>query len=331
MKTSITVKLLFLASLSAMLLFLVGCSRHDSSERYILVTVNSKLPYWQTAVAGLSKAAAQYGVKYDMRGPETYDPQAEVTEFRNALALKPAGMLVSVADTGLMQPEINAAIQQGIPVITIDADAPGSKRLYFIGTDNLQAGRLGGDRVVSKLHGNGNVVFYSMPQSNLEERLKGYKDVFADHPGIKIVEVFNIKGDSGNALDRTIHYLTDKTAPKVDAFICLEASAGKDVAEALRRQNAHDRLLIAMDADEATLKLVQEGLIDATIAQKPFTMAYYGLKALDDIHHYPIDLKKDWATNSFSPIPAYVDTGASLIDKVNVDQWLQQKNEAQSK
>jgi ribose transport system substrate-binding protein len=325
------VRLLLLASIVTFVGVLAGCSRHDNSERYILVTVNSKLPYWQTATAGLSKAAAQYGVKYDVRGPDTYDPQAEVTEFRNALSLKPAGILVSVADTGLMQPEINNAVDQGVPVITIDSDAPASRRLYFIGTNNLQAGRLGGDRIVSKLHGKGTVVFYSMPQTNLDERLKGYKDVFADHPDIKIVEVFNIKGDAGNALDRTTHYLNDKSAPKVDAFVCLEASAGKDVAEALRRANARDRLLIAMDADEATLNLVKEGLIDATIAQKPFTMAYFGLKALDDVHHYPIDLKKEWGANSFSPIPAYVDTGVSVVDKVNVDQWLQQRTEAGAK
>ncbi len=324
-------RVVILALVAVAMAPLIGCSRHDNSERYILVTVNSKLPYWQTAQAGMSKAASQFGVKFDVRGPETYDPQAEVTEFRNAAAMKPAGILVSVADTGLMQPEIDKAVDGGIPVITIDSDAPASKRLYFIGTNNLQAGRIGGERVVSKLHGNGNVVFYSMPQTNLEERLKGYKDVFADHPGIKVVEVFNIKGDAGNAFDRTTHYLTDKTAPKVDAFICLEASAGKDVAEALRRQNMHDRLLIAMDADEATLNLIKEGLIDATIAQKPYTMAFYGLKALDDIHHYPVDLNKNWAMNSFSPFPAFVDTGASLVDKSNVDVYLQSRSEAQGK
>ena len=45
-----------LASLTAMLSFSIGCSRHDNSERYILVTVNSKLAYWQEAAAGLAKA-----------------------------------------------------------------------------------------------------------------------------------------------------------------------------------------------------------------------------------------------------------------------------------
>ena len=48
-----------------------------------------------------------------------------------------------------------------------------------------------------QLNGKGNVVFFTMPgQPNLEERLKGYKDVFANYPGIKIVEVFDMKGES---------------------------------------------------------------------------------------------------------------------------------------
>lgn len=325
-------KIAVLIAGAAMLCLLAGCSRHDSNEKYILVTVNSKLPYWQTASAGLAKSAAVFGVKVDVRGPDNYDPQAEVKEFRDAVALKPSGILVSVADTALMQPAIDEAINAGIPVITIDSDAPSSHRLYFIGTNNLQAGRIGGSRIVDKLHGKGNIVFYTMPQTNLDERLKGYKDVFADHPGIKVVEVFNIKGDSGNAFDRTQHWLTEKGVDRVDAFVCLEASAGKDVAEAVRRNNATDRLIIAMDADEATLNLVKQGVIDSTIAQKPFTMAYFGLKALDDVHHYPpAKLNQDFSLDSFSPFPAFVDTGASLVDKVNVDLYLKARSEAQAK
>ena len=322
---------LLLTLVAVTISLLSGCSRHDNNERYILVTVNSKLAYWQTAAAGLAKAGALYGVKVDVRGPETYDPQAQVKEFRDAVALKPAGILVSVADSGLMQPAINDAIDAGVPVITIDADAPASKRLYFIGTNNLQAGRLGGQRVLDKLHGKGNVVFYTMPQTNMDERLKGYKDVFADHPGIKVVEVFNIKGDAGNAFDRTQHWLTEKGVEHIDAFVCLEASSGKDVAEAVRRNNATDRLIVAMDTDQATLDLVKSGLIDATIAQKPYTMAFYGMKQLDDIHHYPVDLKKDYGTDSFSPFPRFVDTGVSLVDKVNVDLFLQGRQEAGAK
>ena len=315
---------------TACLLATSSCSKHNYSDQYYLVATNIKLPYWQTANNGLMKAANSYGVKAEMRGPESFDPQGEVQEFETVIARKPAGILVSVADPALMQPEIDKAIAANIPVITIDSDAPNSHRLYFIGTNNLQAGRLGGQRVVEKLYGKDNVVFFSMPgQPNLDERLKGYKDAFSSSPGINIVQVVNIKGDSGNAFDNTQAMLAKTGKDKIDAFVCLEASAGKDVAEALKRANATDRELVAMDVDEATLNLVKEGVIDATIAQKPFTMAYFGLKQVVELHENPLkQLDKDYDTDSFSPVPAFVDTGTTLVDKNNVDLFLHARQEA---
>ena len=314
----------------ACLLATTSCAKHSYSDQYYLVATNIKLPYWQAANTGLLKAANQYGVKAEMRGTDSFDPQGEVNEFQTAVARKPAGILVSVADPSLMQGEIDKATAAGIPVLTIDSDAPNSHRLYFIGTNNLKAGRLGGQRVVAKLHGKGNVVFFSMPgQTNLDERLKGYKDAFADSPGISIVQVVNIKGDSGNAFDNTQSMVAKTGKDKIDAFICLEASAGKDVAEALKRAHATDRELVAMDVDEATLNLVKEGVIDATVGQKPFTMAYYGLKQVVELHENPLkQLEKDYETDSFSPVPSFVDTGTTLVDKNNVDLFLHARQEA---
>jgi ribose transport system substrate-binding protein len=318
-------KNVLLATMAMALSMLVsGCDRHQKSEQYYLIATNIGLSYWQSAHAGFTAAAAQYGVTEQMKGPETLNQAVEVDEFRAAVASKPAGILVSAADSKLMTPEIDKAIAAGIPVITIDSDAPDSQRLYFIGTHNLEAGRLGGQRVAAQLNGKGNVVFFSLPgQSNVEERLKGYKDVFATFPGIKIVEVFDMKGESGAAMDKARDYL-ERTGPaKINAFICLEASAGKDVAEAFKRAKPQDTMLMAMDVDQATLELVKDGTIAATISQKPFTMAFLGLKALDDIHHYPLKpLARDYGSDASSPIPAFVDTGVSLVDKSNVDKYL---------
>jgi ribose transport system substrate-binding protein len=78
-----------------------------------------------------------------------------------------------------------------------------------------------------------------------------------------------------------------------------------------------------MDVDQATLQLVKDGTIQATISQKPFTMAYLGLKALDELHHYPLKpLIRDYQSDAQAPIPAFVDTGVSLVDKSNVDKFL---------
>jgi ribose transport system substrate-binding protein len=320
----ISEKQILLVALSMSFSLITGCERHAKSEQYFLIATNIGLPYWQSAHAGFAKAAAEYGVSEEMRGPDTFNTAVEVDEFRAAVARKPAGILVSVADPKLMAPEIDKAIAAGIPVITIDSDAPDSQRLYFIGTNNLEAGRLGGQRVAAELNGKGNVVFFTMPgQPNLDERLKGYRDVFANFPGIKIVEVFDMKGESGTAMDKAQEYMGRTGASKISAYICLEASAGKDVGEAFKRTKPQDSMLIAMDVDQATLRLVKDGTIQATISQKPFTMAMLGLKALDDFHHYPLKpLSRDYGSDASSPIPAFVDTGVSLVDKSNVDKFL---------
>jgi ribose transport system substrate-binding protein len=318
-------KRVLLATLAMTLpMFISGCERHDKSEQYFLIATNIGLPYWQSAHEGFAQAAAEYRVTEDMRGPDTFNPSIEMDEFRSAVAKKPAGILVSVSDPKLIGPEIDKAIAAGIPVITMDSDAPDSQRLYFIGTNNLEAGRLGGQRVASELHGKGNAVFFTMPgQPNLEERLKGYKDVFANYPGIKVVEVFDMKGESTAAMDKAVEYLAREGPAKINAYICLEASSGKDVAEAFKRSKPQDAVLMAMDVDQATLELVKDGTIQATISQKPYTMALLGLKALDEIHHYPLKpLARDYASDAKAPIPAFVDTGVSLVDKSNLDKFL---------
>jgi ribose transport system substrate-binding protein len=160
-------------------------------------------------------------------------------------------------------------------------------------------------------------------QPNLEERLKGYKDVFSSYPGIKIVEVFDMKGQSTAAMDKAQEYFARTGPAKINAYISLESSSGKDVGEAFKRTKPEGAILMGMDVDQATLELVKDGTIQATISQKPFTMAFLGLKALDDLHHYPLKpLARDYGSDASSPIPAFVDTGVSLVDKSNVDKFL---------
>src|SRR5271165_271287 len=274
-------------SVSTFLAFLTSCAGstgHKSNEKYYLVTTNIKVQYWQTAASGLAKAAKVLDVTAETVGPDTYDAAAEQTALRSTVAKQPAGILISVADPNLLKADIDAAIAKGIPVITIDSDAPDSKRLTFIGTNNREAGVMGGRRLVKETGGKANVVFYTMPgQLNLDERLRGYKDVLAESPGIKIVETVDVKGKATIAFDSTSDIL-DKGKLKPDAFVCLEAIACKEVADVLDRKKVTGKVIIAMDTDQGTLDWIKKGVIAATIAQKPFTMAFYGLKALGDLH-----------------------------------------------
>jgi ribose transport system substrate-binding protein len=303
----------------------VGCgSRHDSGENYYMVATNIKLPYWETSRAGLSSAASQLQVRAAFVGPDTYDPKAQQQSFDEIVQKKPAGILLAAADAALMKDSIDKAIASGVPVITVDSDSPGSKRLFFIGTNNHQAGLMGGKRLAQELKGKGNVVVFTMPeQNNLAERLQGYRDALENSPQVRIVRVVDIKGDPRIAFDTATEIL-GKEPDKVDAFVCLEAQSGQEVATVLNNYNIHNQVVIAMDTDAATLDWIQKGVIAATIGQKPYTMTMVGLRMLDDLYHNPIgNLNTDWTRDSFAPLPAFVDTGSVLIDKNNLESFRQ--------
>ncbi len=306
------------------LVFTSGCDRHSNKEVYYLVSVNTALPYWQTVAAGFNKAAAEYKVTAKVVGPENYDPQGELSELQKAVSAKPAGILISAADAAVLQPGIDAAVSAGIPVITVDSDAAASHRLYFIGTNNLEAGRLGAQHLIQKLGGRGNVVFFTFAgQPNIEERLKGFKDVFSAKPDIKIVNIVDIKADPKSAFDKTQEYMALSGAQKIDAFVCLDSTSGKPVSDAVARTAGANRVVMAWDINQDTLDGIKGGTIDSTVVQKPFSMGYFGLKALDEAFHSPpSQLGKDYGADAFSPYPVFVDTGTSLVDKSNVDIYL---------
>jgi len=317
-----TVKLsLLLAGIPAILLLLNSCagSAHAPDERYILVADNTKIAYWQSAAQGLAHAAAEMKVRQDVQGPDGHDPQGEHDAFKRAVAMKPSGILVSATDASILTPDINAALDQNIPVITIDADAPESKRLFFVGTDNYSAGLIGGHMTAKLLNGKGNVVIFTMPgQSNLKDRLQGYQSAFADHTDVKVMQVVDMNGNSDLAFDSAKKMIDSKA--KVDAFVCLEAIACPAVADVVNRANMAGKIVVvAMDTDPLTIDWINKGVISATIAQKSYTMAYYGTKLLDDLHHHPPSpLAGEWNKNIFSPVPTFVDTGTFVVDKTNV-------------
>ena len=79
-----------------------------------------------------------------------------------------------------------------------------------------------------------------------------------------------------------------------------------------------------MDVDPGTLNLIKDGSIDCTISQKPFTMGYFGLKMLDEIHHnLPKPFQTNYGVDSFARYPMFIDTGTAIVDKNNVSIYLE--------
>jgi ribose transport system substrate-binding protein len=310
-----------IASFIATAIAVAGCEKpyHQPEERYVLVTANVNLPYWQEAQAGLTEIGKTAGVKVEMVGPATLSPSEELNEFQKVVAQNPAGIMVSASDPALFKEPINKAVLQGIPVICMDADSPESRRVLFIGTDNFRAGQESGKRMADLLGGQGRIILIWLPgQFNTEERVRGVNEALKKYSGMKVVGTIDDRGDPRAAYDAVDDLLQNKKE-KIDGIICLEASGGQGAADVLHRMDLTGKIkIVAFDKDPQTLDAIERGWITATVAQKPYVMAFYGVRLLDDLHHNAVHEFKDWSTAPTAPLPTFVDTGTAIIDSKNL-------------
>lgn len=70
-----------------------------------------------------------------------FEPTALIAALAEARDMQPAGIaLVAVEDEGV-RAAIDAIAAEGIPVVTLVSDLPGSRRAHYAGVDNIAAGR----------------------------------------------------------------------------------------------------------------------------------------------------------------------------------------------
>jgi ribose transport system substrate-binding protein len=311
-----------LACCIALLMLSCGPAAH-SDERYVFVASNINIPYWQQAKSGFMDCGHRLsGSKVEFVGPTRYAPNNELKAFQDAVGSRPAGILVSPAQPDLFKDAIDSAIAAGIPVICIDSDAPHSRRVLFIGTDNYRAGFESGSAMASILSGHGGLVVIKIAgQDNQEERARGVRDALKKYSQMIVGAEVNDQGDSQTAGDAVAGMIQNGGHPS--GIICLEASCGPGVAKAFDRLGMSGKVpIVAMDANPETLTLIGQGYVNSTVAQKPYTMGYYGLQFLDDLHHNRVHEFPDWRTAPASPLPSTVDTGTVVVNSGNLQSYM---------
>ena len=286
-------------------------------ETYVEVLALINLPYFIDHRLGLEFAGKELGVKTKFVGPVDYDMTAMINTLEQTIAEKPAGILVVGFDPAL-KPSIDAAIDAGIPVVTLDAEVYGSKRLTFLGTGNYNAGRVGGKLLAEAIGGKGKVaILTKVGQSNLEERIQGYKDELAEnYPAVELVQIIDDQSNSAIAADSLKALL--QREPDLAGVGCVEAAGGVGAATASNELGLKGKLkIISMDRDDGTLKFIEDGTIVASVAQKTALMSYLGTKLMYYLHHAPVPVVPDNKAAGIVPMPESVDTGTIVINKDN--------------
>ena len=290
-------------------------------EEYVFVAVSASHPYWIDTRAGLADAARELGVKGTFTGPNGSDVTQQVECIEAAIVRGVKGLLVVPAEPEGLVPSINKAIAAGIPVVTVDTDSPKSDRYMFIGTGNYEAGRVGGEMLAKEIGGEGDVAIIMLPgQWNLEERRRGYEDSLAKYPGTRVVQIGNDQSDPTQAASVAKSIL--QAHPGLAGFGCVGGAGGLGAAVAVRDAGKKGKVkIIGMDRDDTTLEFIKSGYIQASLAQRSYTMAYLALKMVHDLNHGRVRMLKDWRAAGVCPLPELVDTGVAVITPENFEDF----------
>lgn len=293
-------------------------------QKYVMIAIATGLSYWIDGKAGMMDKAKELGVNAEFTGPSGTDLNQQSDAMERAIAEGVDGIIVVPATDGLT-PTINKAIDKGIPVVCVDTDAPSSKRYSFIGTGNFNAGFQGGTELGKILNGKGDVAILTVPgQDNLNQRVEGYKAALKKYPGIKVIRELNTMSSTteGQKACRAIL----QARPDLAAFACVEASGGQSAAVAVKEANKVGKVkIVAMDRDEATIRFIEDGVIDASIGQRSYSMTYTALQMLYNIRNNQVKLVDDWKKANIVPLPPLVDTGSFVINKENAHQFYHEK------
>ena len=154
-----------------------GAEAPADAPKFAFIT-NVADPFWSHAEAGCYVAAKEFGlaVEFQMNSANDIAGQKKIVEsILNEGDCK--GIAISVLNPDNQTTMINNAAGQ-MPVITVDTDAPDSKRLFCLGTDNYQAGRELGKLIKKSMPEGGKIMIYvgKIDQLNAIQRRDGLLD-----------------------------------------------------------------------------------------------------------------------------------------------------------
>ncbi len=298
-----------------------GTTPGKRRDLYIQVSALGSLEYFYDHKMGMKKAGELLGVETEYKGPPDWDMAAMVASLELAIARKPAGLVVVGFESALV-PVINKAVDAGIPVVTVDADLPESKRVAFVGTGNHNAGYRGGLKLAELIGGKGKVALLTKTgQSNLNERIAGYKAALGEFDQIRIVGVENTESDAAKATQ--VATLVLQRHDDLAGIACVEAAGGAGAATAVKEAGRVGKVkIVAMDRGNAVLRYIEQGVIQATVAQQTALMPIYAVMILYQLNHSDVAITSDNAAAGVTGAPKAIDTGVVIVDKENCKYFL---------
>jgi ribose transport system substrate-binding protein len=281
------------AALSTVLV--AGCSDNGASSptpaptggtpgvTQLAFVTNGPSDYWIICRKGTEAAERDIpGVNVSFVMPDDSSAATQTRDVDDLLAKGASGIAISPVD-----PANETAFLDGVAtktnLITSDSDAPGTKRLCYIGTDNHAAGEMAGGLIKQALPLGGKIMLFvgKRDAQNAKEREQGIRDSLAG-TNVSIIDVRTDDVDharaKANAADALVKY------PDIAGMVGLWSYNGPAILSAVKDAGKVGKVkIVAFDQEDDTIAGIKSGAIFGTVVQQPYKFGYESIKLLDEL------------------------------------------------
>jgi len=288
-------------------------SRSSEPVKLAFVT-NNAAEFWRIAAAGVRQYERDGKVQVDVKMPPSGTTEEQNQLLENLSSQGYDAIAVSAIAPGDQVPLFDRVASHA-PLITMDSDAPASKRLLYIGTNNHEAGKVLGGKIVELLPQGGKIAVFvgSLSADNAAQRLAGIVDAIAGK-GIEIVDKREDGTDRAKARSNVEDIIN--AHPDLSLVVGLWSYNGPAIAAAIEALGKRGKVLAAVfDEEDGTLSAIAEGTIAVTVVQKPYQFGYLASQWM-----HRLATQGEGAQQAIPPARV-IDTGVEVIDRASVAEF----------
>lgn len=232
-------------------------------------------PFWSVVQNGVSQAGTDMRVDVQYQAPGTFDMVAMSQLIDAAVAAGPNGLVVSIPDAAALGPSITAAVDAGIPVISMNSGSDVAKDLgilIHVGQTEYEAGFGGGERMAAAGVTNAICVNQEVGNVALDLRCQGFTDAMTAAGGT--VEVLAVDLADPTASQQAISAAIEGNAD-INGILTLGPTGAAPALAALTDLGSLGTINLAtFDLSPEVLQAVEAGNMLFAIDQQQYLQGY---------------------------------------------------------
>jgi ribose transport system substrate-binding protein len=276
-----------LVGLVALALTLAACGGDDEGgaeqQQYSLTLIQGVKgdQFYVTMECGAREAAQAAGATLEVAAPDEFDASLQTPVVNAVVAKKPDAILVAPTDTQAMIPPLTQAKAAGIKLVFVDTTTENGAELAEseIASDNEEGGREAARSLAELTGGKGSVLVINVKPgiSTTDARAKGFEEEIKKTPGLKYIgqEYSNDKPEV--AASKATAALA--AHPDLVGIFGTNLFSAEGAATGLRSAGASkDVKIVGFDAGPKQVEDLEQGIVQALIAQKPADIGKAGVE-----------------------------------------------------